>query len=124
MTTAHEVGHWIDEMALPGHGFSSEHHPALEPWREAIRRSAAFQNLKAGTSSPKYRRYALRWRELWARSYAQFVAERSQEPIMLEQLSKVVNGKTGYWIDSQWAAEDFAPIATEIATLFKNQGWI
>jgi hypothetical protein len=123
LTTAHEIGHCLDDQALPGSGYSSERAPEMELWRQAIQRSAAFQSLKARGKS-KYRRYLLTWRELWARSYAQFIAARSEDKIMQKQLQDIIDGQTTGWADSHWKDDDFAPIAAEIETLFKNLSWL
>jgi hypothetical protein len=127
LTLAHEVGHWIDEMGLPGFGFSSPNHPDLADWRKAVESSQAFQNLtsKPGyTSQRRHRRYLLRWTELWARAYAQFISVRSGDKTMLDQLRAVQDGKTAYWIDSQWTEDDFKPIQTEIEKVFTKMKWL
>lgn len=127
MTLAHEVGHWIDDKALPGHGFSSENSPALAAWRKAVQESEAVQRLKTAPEyqeNKRYLRYALQGRELWARSYAQYVATRSGDVKMLEQVTQVRAGKVAFLKDSQWSAADFAPIAREMDNVFKEIGWL
>jgi hypothetical protein len=80
----HEIGHFLDIHGLPGTGFASADLEVAEvdQWRSAVARSRAVDALTMLTRSrePYLRRRA--WRlitpeELWARSYAQFVAIRS-----------------------------------------------
>jgi hypothetical protein len=125
LTTAHEIGHWIDDQALPGHGLSSDSHPDLEPFRQAADASAAVKALRKSNSIPRrYVRYASRYREIWARAYAQFIAMRSGDPEMLLQLKRILDGRDTTPSESQWSAEDFAPIAAAIETLFKKLNWL
>lgn len=128
MTFTHEVGHWLDEQALPGTGFSSVSHLALEPWRQAIHASKAVLNLKTKPGyqdDPGYLRYLLRPQELWARSYAQYIADRSKDVTLSKQIADVVQGNAGgYFTDSQWSEADFAPIRGAIDGLFKTLGWL
>lgn len=127
MTIAHEIGHWIDFAALPGNSYSSQFSPALEEWRQAVMNSAAIKKLQteaAYRSNPDYHEYVLRVREIWARAYTQYIALRSGNATLLQQIQNVLDGKTGYWIDSQWTEEDFKPIAAAIDKLFKQLNWL
>lgn len=65
-------------------------------------------------------------RELFARSYAQWIAIRSQHPTGLEELQRLIARPT---IDPtqpylrQWSEADFAPIARAFDRLFALLGW-
>jgi hypothetical protein len=123
LTTVHEAGHWLDDKALPGAGFSSVASPALDDWRRAVQGSKAYQHLVLKTG--KYRDYLMKWEELWARSYAQYIAKRSDYTPLRLQVLKVREGKTpGHWPDSQWTEKDFEPISKSIDNLFRSLGWL
>jgi hypothetical protein len=69
--------------------------------------------------------YLLKPEELWARSYAQYIAERSADSDMLAALDLLrPPALTGQLYSSQWETTDFAPVAAAIDTLFKGLGWI
>ena len=57
-----------------------------------------------------------------ARSYAQYIATRSQDPAMLKELDASRDpGKTPYYA-AQWADDDFEPIAEAYDALFAALG--
>lgn len=142
LTLAHEVGHFLDLAAIgkPGRN-ASESDPVMRPWKQAVAESAAVRRLKEMQRSPErfitevevngsrhltkpdriFAGYLLDGRELWARSYAQYIALRSQNPTMLAQLA--AERALPIYSDRQWTDEDFAPIAAAIDELFKGLGW-
>lgn len=95
LTTAHEVGHYIDRYAMPvalGRAPDrwASHAPpaALNGWATAVFHLAALGDMlaKMTLTSPLYTpdpalqatlSYTMRVEELWARSYAQWVATRA-----------------------------------------------
>lgn len=126
LSAAHEIGHFLDHQALGNPGdFASSSHLAMARWREAVVKSDAVKILRKqelNTSSPReksYYKYMLRQDELWARSYAQYIATRSKDTGLREQL-KSAQAESG----RQWTDEDFIPIAEAIDDLFKSKGWI
>jgi SPP1 gp7 family putative phage head morphogenesis protein len=127
MTATHEVGHMLDWFAItvPGR-FASEVAEELAAWREAVAASSAVKQLESGSVNgrPIYKRdYFLITRELWARSYAQYIAHKSGDIELLRQLDIIRNvPDLGSLI--QWSESDFAPIAAAIDDLFKKKGWI
>ncbi|MBU4460304.1 MAG: hypothetical protein KJ579_07035, partial [Verrucomicrobia bacterium] len=122
MTTAHEVGHFLDQQAfgLSGGKFASEKSPAFAAWRSAVDKSAAVATMLQA-APPAQVAYYKSYREMWARSYAQFIAMKSQDQRMLVELSKTLN-EYGSW--RQWAAGDFAAVAAEIEKILKAEGWM
>src|SRR5690606_9836911 len=89
---------------------------------DAIYRSEAFKNL-ANILNRRHRNYARSGRECWARAYAQFIAEESGNPLMLQRIRNVANGTvSGYPLGMQWMEQDFAPIRQEIKTAFQKMG--
>jgi hypothetical protein len=124
MTAAHEIGHWIDHVGIPGNpGMNRTHkEPLFTEWMKAVKESKAVTSLKeardiarAGGQKTKYLDYLLQSNEVWARSYAQWIAVRSGDPVMLKQLAEF---KTA----AQWSDKDFAPIAAAIDGIFRALG--
>lgn len=143
LTLTHEVGHFLDHQALGKVGtMASESDPKLAAWRTAVDNSAAVERLKDKRRNPyKYEAevevegsrfrtspdpiftsYLLDRKELWARSYAQYVAQRSGNPAMLAQLAG--ERLSPIYGDRQWDDDDFAPIAAAIDELFRGLGWL
>jgi len=63
--------------------------------------------------------YSLRPRELFARAYAQYIAEKTQDPRLLPELEEEQKGK----YPNQWSTEDFALIKEAFDNLFRKRGW-
>lgn len=136
MTTAHEIGHFIDDGYLNiALGFGNSAHVDAQSWlawTDAIDKSNAVKVLQQiklnngaipGTSLlvlPSHIDYLLSKPECWARSYAQFVARRSQNRDMIEQLERMQNDP----IPVQWEDKDFEPIDQAIETILKGVGWM
>ena len=69
----------------------------------------------------KHVNYLLNTEELFARSFAQYIATRSGDKIMLSQAKSYSNTLYGA---RQWDDDDFKPIAAEFDAYFKSIGWI
>ena len=131
LTAAHEIGHFIDHQALWDIGsYASVKSPRLAKWREAIDASVATNNLKSVLKNHSDYRvrnkasYYLSSYEQWARSYAQWVAIRSNNAIMIEQVKKIIAQDHPAYRVSQWDDADFEPIAAAIDEIFTNLGWL
>jgi len=106
-TMAYEVGHFLDYSGLGNPGeWASEVPGVLDRWRTAVRAGRGIQHLRplleSGTDvaaetltsgtvvecpvKQSYLRYMIRPRELWARSYTQFIAVKSGDLTLLHQL--------------------------------------
>jgi SPP1 gp7 family putative phage head morphogenesis protein len=144
MTVAHEIGHMIDLTIFgqnQGYGSEDEGMGPMTPWGVAVFRSRAVQTLIRLLDGPdeidvaldggdigvhKVRKdflaYALQPSELWARSYAQFIAVESGDPEALLQLAEMrVKREVDYPV--QWDDDDFAAVARAIGDLLRAQGW-
>jgi hypothetical protein len=126
----HEIGHFLDACGLPGKGWSSESHPMLVPWRQAVIASRAYRGLielsEANDSTTSQRATVLLdTTELWARSYAQFVAARSGVDALKNSIDVLRQREPGevYW-PRQWDDEDFGEIEVAIEGLFRRVGWM
>lgn len=92
LTLVHEIGHNLDHQTLDVRGaFASEMSPLMETWRRIVMATVTAKKLKAAAAGRKIDgrwapgpvsdyQEALRFRELWARAYAQFVAKQSASP--------------------------------------------
>lgn len=138
MTLAHEIGHFIDFSGIGANGVftSSTGDPLMSEWKDAVKNSNAYKRWAEikkkkviisqetgeviANSNPAFVRYSMDYKEFWARSYAQYIAEKSSNPAMLLELEKTVS----YKYPSQWETEDFKPIKSAIDNLFERLGWI
>jgi hypothetical protein len=62
-------------------------------------------------------------RELFARSYAQFVASSSRDALMNQQLADVISAVEWQAYPAQWEEADFAPIMEALRHVFQDKGW-
>lgn len=142
----HETGHAIDMLALGNREllFSSETHLRWNDWRKAVLRSEHVRELRREASEPPnqpgvtpcvvdYLYEATAWRnlqlhELWARSYAQYIATRNYDMELLEILRSPLDipdqEYPDHWVRRQWNDEDFSPIESSIDMLFGGLGWL
>ena len=145
LTTVHEIGHFLDLKALhPAVLWASENSPTLAPWREAVKKSQAVQTLRHFSDpavskirstqgngfvveylvDKTYVAYLLRAKELWARSYVQFVATESRQPALMQQLeAERERPESGIYYPKHWDESDFQPICAEIITLLRDLRW-
>lgn len=143
LTAIHEIGHFIDNQGgvATRYGYASVSHPALEAFRRAVAASKAFDKLRTAARTgwtkvveasgrerlrevPKeHFTYLLHPFELWARAYAQYIATKSGDALLLEQLDTL---RHPMQLDSarQWSDDDFAPIAKAIEAFLEAQGWM
>ena len=137
LTLAHEIGHFLDNQGVNGDGRNaSARDHRFDKWREAVANSKAIQSLVKMFDGPnvvegypvskKHIHYLLETHEIWARSYAQYIASRSGDPVMLEQLRSLVGLKSRakVYYAYQWDEDDFKPIQEAIDDLFIELGWI
>lgn len=142
MTTAHEIGHLLDCFGIGAAGrMSSPRAKVMKPWREAVKETTAFKHLQGllaaeGTidlggdtvdideSFKEHVAYLLRWEELWARSYAQFIATRTGDETMLRELNDLLDSEYQKLFNAQWEAKDFKAVAAAIVEVFVQLGWM
>jgi len=140
----HEFGRFIDHQTLGERGaFASHRHGDLDEWRVAVDASRAVRILQGiliegGLTIVEdglerripvdagFFEIQLSYPEMWARSYAQFIALRSGDPTLTAQLLGLLRlssegGDAPYTL--QWESADFAPILETIDQLFKRKGW-
>jgi hypothetical protein len=110
----HELGHLIDHQLAPEpRRFASAGHPAFKPWRAALRRLESRVPEHAGRS---HRRYFDSRKELWARSYAQTVLRRANDPWLRGQLDSLQSADDPF----VWAEWEFEPLAVEVNAVLER----
>lgn len=129
LTALHEIGHFIDHQSLNGKkGFKSTHDDLMKNWRGAIdssESSAQLQKEGFNAKIPRGRKlsaYYLQRHEQWARSYAQYIATRSGDPLLIAQIDAIRTSAHPIYQASQWSDDDFAPIGKAIDDLLEALG--
>jgi hypothetical protein len=143
LTCVHEVGHFLDHM---GDGdrrtnFTSQGGQIMDEWRDAVKNSRAIMELEKAYQdghfsvvdpdgnpvqipiSREHARYLLSPSEIFARSYSEYVAKRTQDAILLRQVEDVLNDPSDYY-PRLWDDDDFEPIAQAFDRLFEVLGWL
>jgi hypothetical protein len=132
---AHEIGHFNDYAAFGASAsYASESEPRISTWRRTIRRSGRPDEVRRALAertallTPEQIRTGADLQtmpEWWARSYAQYIAIRSDEPTLLGTLDAVRAPRSREDVDHllHWDEGGFAPIADAIETLFRRLGW-
>ena len=154
LTLAHEIGHFLDYDGIGNKEFATSYANRLDPpirdavvaWHDAIMKSDAMHQLEALADSrggityftnedglqlatpvpvDYINRYLMSNSELFARSYAQYIAETSGDSAMMEQLGRELGMQPGdrFYLARQWTQEDFAPIKAAFDRLFEALGW-
>ncbi|HEX8342825.1 MAG TPA: hypothetical protein VF624_18120, partial [Tepidisphaeraceae bacterium] len=119
-TLAHEYGHVFEREVLGGFGVAAGN-PAFEAWKSAILRSDTYGQLhmKALITRSRYDTYLVTPVELFARSYAQWIAQASGNAKMLFELRNM-RDRTRPPI--QWDYDEFSPIAAAFDSAFERLG--
>jgi hypothetical protein len=126
----HEIGHFLDNYAwVPGTPFATTLSKTndLAEWMNAVRKSPEIISLRIDYANHKAvakTGYLLLPSEIWARSYAQWIVERSQDPALKSALDLLRRSQNQSDAKSQWSDPNFAPISAEINAVFKKRGWI
>lgn len=133
----HEYGHFLDSGVLGQRTsnkvrFASEYSPELGAWWAAVKDSVRYRQIDghlearrkgattpAGTPSEAQLEYLVSRRELFARSYTQFIAVRSGDAVAGQLLSELATGV--YPI--QWKPGDFVEIDAAFAALVRSREW-
>lgn len=135
----HEIGHDLDHNVLgDGVNYASETSDLLQAWREAALNSLTVTNQRRLFNADFYQgkpldadeleelSWMLATREIFARSYAQWVGMNSADPELLEQLGRYVDRefRPVRVYTRTWPEEEFEPIAKALDELFRKLGWI
>lgn len=141
----HELGHAIDVLALGNrtHAVNSMENAEWREWSVAVNSSAHARDMRSIASCPCPVSQSIRgddcWykqtakgnakpNELWARSYAQYIALKIHDDELLWSLrsltDKPFDHRPDLSIYRQWDDEDFQPILDAIDRLFAHLGWL
>lgn len=141
LTLVHEMGHAIDHQLFgTAEKFGSFDNPELDDWWKAIEGTKAAKRLDDLLETDKYNyedeftgesktaeiekpfiEYLSRTHEIFARSYAQYIATKSNNQ-HLKELLQWEQGSEVYPL--QWDDEDFKPVAKAFDQIFKKKGWL
>lgn len=138
LTLVHEIGHRIDVQGIPdvdGQRLEAIRNyvktPILLEWKQAVDESPSIKQLKylvrSGSLPQKddgYARYLLNDYEIWARSYAQYIATRSGNTRLVEQVRKILALENQVLARRQWSDQFFEPIGKSIDRIFLKLGWV
>lgn len=139
LTIVHELAHHLDWHVLGHNGYASrEARGKLKAVLAAVEASAAVTGLRAIVADRAYvldgQQYTLTSQraaqlndllepeELFARAYAQYIAVRSGNSVLLEQVSRILASKGPQKL-RQWEGTDFDDIANAFDQLFNAPKW-
>ena len=127
-SVVHEIGHLLDNSGIgTKRVWSSEQEIVLDKWRNAVNNSNAVKTLQAAKDASVHPRvkefysYALAHREIFARSYSQYISTRSGNVAMQREFAVIM--KNSAFKGMQWETEDFKPIADAFDEVFKVLKW-
>jgi hypothetical protein len=140
MNTLHELGHKIDHKLLvenlggdPGWQWASNQISNPDYFIEGIKEIDDFWDVVNNSDTIKKMRrlqqeqgdqiyeYFLDNREIFARSFSQYIAEKTQDEALLWELGNMLEGT---FYDVQWATSDFKPIKKAFDALFEAAGML
>lgn len=134
MTFAHELGHYLDLFATgkTQTSYTSEklNNDEMSSIMAAIKSTDTIKKIvdKSNEALPfdalDYLEYLLRPREMWARAYAQYIAVKSQDSLMIKQLEILQNDVIFKTVQTQWNDNEFKSIIQEIDKYFSDKNWI
>ena len=131
LTTAHEIGHYLDHRLLgnSGKSFETAHltRPTTKAWLAEVQNTPEVRRLQeilAQADGPleAHVAYLLSPEELWGRSYAQWVAVRSGQQQMLDGVNHWLDSAAPWTSSRQWGHTGFEPVAKAIDAIFRDKG--
>lgn len=153
-TAVHEIGHFLDYDGFDTPGiFGSERSDGeLDGVMNRLSMTPSVKRLEAMLDNPggheveirnpmnedepmsvqpdrRYMQYITSPRELFARGYAQYIATKSDDPLLKDQLDARRGRSTVFTTGGavpfdQWPDAEFAPIVKEFDKLFAKKGWL
>lgn len=146
LTTLHEIGHFLDHHALGrGRGYASEgpDHRELDPWRRAIEATPTVRRLREAARTglltvevngkPARRsvskglaRRLLAPSELFARSYAQYIAQHHPDHAVYQELRRDLAASNTFNnpVSEHWDVVEFEPVARAFDDLITRKPWV
>jgi hypothetical protein len=135
LALVHEVGHALDRFGIGTEvhvDASTAQHPLLRDWQRSVSQSRAVQRLHelraempaSGTAAGSYIDYILSARELFARSYAQWIALRSGDEELLTDVERIRADRNPLMTLVQWESDEFDLLADVFDQLMETLGWM
>ena len=147
LTTAHEIGHFVEKAGVPGAVTAAGDRdwatdPFFRDWYDAVQKTEAVERIRRTAAAGSvdvhangevksvkidqdYTNYLLKPSELWARSYAQYIARKSEDGDMLDSLAESLTSSESarQKTPTQWYSKDFEPVERAIDALLSRMGW-
>lgn len=107
----------------------------MAEWYQAVLGSKAYRDLEQDMAVVentegldieevgRTRAYVFEPTELFARSYAQWVATETGDETVLGQIAEIRDSKYAVERYTQWDSEDFKPIGDALSKVFQAKGW-
>ncbi|MGH2558469.1 MAG: hypothetical protein ACRDJH_05340 [Thermomicrobiales bacterium] len=142
LSIVHEIGHFLDHQAIGNRGgFASSRHRSLDAWRQVVGSTSQIRTLRIlarasgevfagllgrapGPEDRERIESLLRYTEVWARSYAQYVVSQSASLLLIGQLAEERAEANPIQSLGFWDDHEFQPIRSAIDDLFRQKGWI
>ncbi|MBB5351090.1 SPP1 gp7 family putative phage head morphogenesis protein [Haloferula luteola] len=123
LTAAHEIGHYLDHQALGSPNVFASADPAspVHAICAMLRQTPTCEEIRASRIPVRMKHYFLSSLEIWARAYAQFIAEESATAELSADLLRVSSSIESW---RQWPPHEFAPARAAIRQLFREKGWM
>ena len=142
VTIAHEMGHYLDLYSVgeKGKWASTNKDSPMAKVIAAANKSDLVKKIRAtlksgkitikkeeiklSTRVRKHLNYLVDEKEIWARSYAQYIAEKSGNTVMKESIAISVTRYADEGYGYQWAPDDFADLSAAIEEMMIELGWM
>jgi hypothetical protein len=134
LALVHEIGHVLDYFAIGADArtYASDAGASiLDGWRRAAEASRSVRRLRevraallsGGPRVAAYTDYVLQPSEIFARSYAQWLAGAAEDGTLTEQVTRLVGAEPPIMQLVQWAPDDFTSIRVEFERLMERLRW-
>jgi hypothetical protein len=138
-TLLHETGHGLDWRVFGngkyyGSDLASIGEGPLVGWFQAVRATEAFKAIEEirltednnwiySNNDRRFASYLNGTRELFARSYHQYIATKSGDAVTRSELGLILQRRS--WSKhEQWTRADFEPVVQALDEMFKGLGWL
>lgn len=136
LTLLHEIGHYLEVFGIHDGTWDADRFrqsAVMKEWIAVVEKSEAFRKLTTidngyrilkKQKERRHTQYLLKTEEIWARAYAQYVATKSGDAVLLNQLAES-RKRLSYstYLHRQWEDDDFKPILEAMDRLFARLKW-
>ena len=132
-TSLHEFGHYIHRQAINNNdiGISNIMQPVIDALHKTRAHSQIVDAIRTGTITyqgrdiridRKYARYSESPRELFARAFNQYIANKTGNTAVITELAQ--NSQLHNYYPYQWEPDDFKDVMIEMDKMFSKLGWL